>query len=322
MAAFAGATAANALDYEDGHYRGGGIHAGSAVLPALLAATDPSTPMARLRRALVVGYEIAIRAGYVLSPQHGRSYRTSGHAASLGAAGATAALLGGDVSTVASALRIAASHAPVSTPHAAGACESIGWAATTAVTAAFLALDGFTNEQSDATLAAPVSASPFDDGTDTRFVESLGRVSEATNCYIKPYACCRLIHAAIDGLHALDGDLPEDPGDVKSIVVGTQAGAVKMDNRQPLRLEQAQFSIPIMLALYLTDHELGPAQARPSRYEAKKVRDLATRIRRRPRPPDGQPGGQFVSGDTRSSRPRAHDSPRGMGRGWKRDEPT
>jgi 2-methylcitrate dehydratase PrpD len=278
MAAFADATAANALDFEDGHYQGGGIHAGSTVLPALLAVADPATPLSRLRSALVAGYEIAIRAGYLLSPAHGRPYRTSGHAASIGAAAAAAALLDGGVDVIASAIRIAASHAPVSGLHAGGARESIGWAAATAVTSAFLALDGFTDETADVSLAAPVTGTPFDDDTGSAFAESLGTRSEAVNCYVKPHACCRAIHAALDALGQLRGDLPEDPAAITSITVATQRGTVSFDNRRPRTLEQAQFSIPTMVALFLLERQVGPAQAPPGHYKAEAVRDLADRV--------------------------------------------
>jgi 2-methylcitrate dehydratase PrpD len=278
MAAFADATAANALDFEDGHYRGGGIHAGSTVLPTLLAVADPATPLSRLRSALVVGYEIAIRAGYLLSPAHGRPYRTSGHAASLGAAAAAAALLDGGPDVIASAIRIAASHAPVSAVHAGGACESIGWASATAVTSAFLALDGFTDERADASQAAPVTGTPFDDDAGTAFAESLGTSSEAVNCYVKPHACCRAIHAALDALGQLSGDLPDDPAAITSITVATQRGAVSLDNRRPCTLEQAQFSIPTMVALFVLEHQVGPTQAQPDHYRADTVRALADRV--------------------------------------------
>jgi 2-methylcitrate dehydratase PrpD len=277
MAAFCGATAANALDYEDGHYRGGGIHAGSTVLPTLLAVAPPATSADRLRASLVVGYEIAIRAGYLLSPDHGRPYRTSGHAASIGAAAAAAALLSGDVASVTSAVRIAASHAPVSTVHAGGSCESIGWAAATAVTAAHLAVDGFTDESADAVLAAPVHGTPFDDDSNTALIESLGAASEAVNCYVKPFACCRLIHAALDGLADLRVELG-DVESVESIVVGTLTSGAAMTNHAPSTLEQAQFSVPTMVALYLLDGEVGPRQARRERWTDPIVRRLADRV--------------------------------------------
>jgi 2-methylcitrate dehydratase PrpD len=293
MAAFADATAANALDYEDGHYLGGGIHAGSTVLPTLLALASHDTTLGEFRRALVIGYEIAIRAGWLLTPAHsGRHYRTSGHAASLGAAAAGAALVGLDPESIASAVRIAASHAPVSTVNSAASCESIGWAAATAVTAVQLAQDGFADERGDATMFSPVQPSPFDDDAPP-FTGTLGSNFEAPNCYVKPYSCCRVTHAALDGLGALaDGGLKLEESD--EITVFGIAFTKHMDNRAPRNLEQAQFSIPISIATFAIERELGPDQSHQDRYGSDAVFELAQRVRVEHDPElDGAPDGSY-----------------------------
>jgi 2-methylcitrate dehydratase PrpD len=278
MAAFADAVAANALDYEDGHYEGGGIHAGSTVVPVLLAIAPPETTLSELRRAMVVGYEVGIRAGYLLSPDHGHTYRASGHAASLGAAVAAAALLRLPTEQVASALRIAAAHAPVSTMQAAGSCESIGWAAATAVSATFLAIDGFTDERVDSLLSSPVSGSPFDDDAPGQLAESLGTRFESVNCYVKPYACCRLIHAALDALALLLTRRPLRPSEIESVQVSTPASGINLYNRRPVLLEEAQFSIPIAASTFLIHGCIGPAQSTAEVYCSPEVLSLAERV--------------------------------------------
>jgi len=279
MAAFADAVAANALDFEDGHIIGGGIHAGSTVLPAVLAVAEPSTRLAEVRRALVVGYEVAIRAGYLMSAKHsGQHYRASGHAACLGATAALGALLGLDAQTVGSSLRVAASHAPVSTMHSAGARESIGWAAATAVTSVFLAIDGYTDAAADEQLLAPVSPTPFDDASGVAFIESLGERYEALNCYVKPFACCRVAHAALDALCAILAGTRVQVSDIESVTVYTVAEGALMDNRHPLVLEQAQFSIPITVATYLLYGRIGPEEASARVYRSGAVNALADRV--------------------------------------------
>src|SRR3954451_3348102 len=66
-AAYAGASTIDAFDAHDGHRLTKG-HAGVALLPALLAVADAGGGDGRdLLAALVLGYEVAIRAGIALN---------------------------------------------------------------------------------------------------------------------------------------------------------------------------------------------------------------------------------------------------------------
>jgi 2-methylcitrate dehydratase PrpD len=243
-AAFANAIAANAFDYEDGHYLGGDVHPGSTVVPALLAAVDGATPLSQLLVPVVVGYEVAIRAGFALSPAvSGEPYRASGHAACLGAAAAIANALGLGLSQASAALRIADSDAPVSRMRSIAAKESIGWAAATAVMSAAQAQDG---------LEPTVGAHPpmrfettFDLGS-ADFMRDWS-VFHCTDVYTKLYASCRAGHSALDALVSLR----VDPGSISEVRIGLPAGMETLDQRDPRSLEEAQFSIPIVVAALL-----------------------------------------------------------------------
>ena len=92
-AAWCNGVLANVLDYDDGHRLTKG-HPGAVVIPAALAAAQLADATAEeLLLAVVVGYEIAIRAGVAL---HARDdgYHASGAWGGLGAAAAAARLLG------------------------------------------------------------------------------------------------------------------------------------------------------------------------------------------------------------------------------------
>ncbi|MFF5179786.1 MmgE/PrpD family protein [Micromonospora sp. NPDC000316] len=247
-AALANAVAASALDFDDGHYRGGGIHPGSTIVPALLAASTPDTLLDDFLRAQVVGYEVAIRAGHLLSPGHtGGAYRATGGASAIGAAAALARLCGLSVGDTARALRIASAHAPVATLQLPMVKESIGWAAATGVTAVHLVQDGFD--------AGPVAADALGipatcfDGPPAGFAGSWGTRWESGRCYVKPYPCCRAAHAPLDGVLALRRAHPE--GDVLAVDVQTTAGAAALTDPTPRTLEEAQFSIPYVVAAAL-----------------------------------------------------------------------
>lgn len=255
-AAFAGAAAAGALDYDDGHYRGGGIHASSTVLPALLAAAPAGTPLPALRRALVAGYEVAVRAGRLTSPAvSGLPYRASGHAAVFGATAALAAVRGLGPARTESALRTAAAHAPDAAMTTGGAREATGWAAATAVGCADLAACGF-GEPADASHLFPAGPTLFDRHTADPWVTGLGERYEILHGYLKPYPCCRAAHAMLDALRVLC------PGTgtarITAVEVSTVAGAAALGVTAPRTLGQAQFALPWLAALLLVRGEDAP----------------------------------------------------------------
>ncbi len=267
------ATAGNALDYDDGHVRGGGIHAGSTVLAALLAAAPGDLPLDRLTAALVVGYEVAIRAGHLASPEvSGNDYRTSGYAAAIGAAAALAAVAaasdaphldavgplepgldaptgpGDRAGLIAAAIRLATAHAPVASFVSGGARESTGWAALTAVSAVELAQSGLAPTGEESRVIVPAGPTIFDTPK-ARTWGGLGEQYLALGCYVKPYPCCRAAHAAIDGVLELMRSGALDPGDDSPIVVGLTSGAAALAERRPIDLGEAQFAVPFLVGI-------------------------------------------------------------------------
>lgn len=112
-AAYAGASTIDAFDAHDGHKLTKG-HAGVALLPAVLASMDVSQCWdgRELLTSLVLGYEIATRAGIAL---HGsvNDYHTSGAWNALGCAAVLARHLKLDETRTRHALGIAEYHGPV-----------------------------------------------------------------------------------------------------------------------------------------------------------------------------------------------------------------
>ncbi|UOQ59714.1 MmgE/PrpD family protein [Leucobacter rhizosphaerae] len=276
-AAFVWATAGNALDYDDGHVRGGGIHAGTTVAAALLATAPNDLPLTQLRAAFVIGCEIAVTAGALASPAHsGHDYRTSGFAAAIGGAAAVSAViplpgrLGDDdaavfgaadpdlpappsdrASLVAATIRLAAAHAPVSSFISGGARESTGWAAATAVGTSELAAAGLAPALEESRVVTPAGPTLFD-ATHGLFAAGLfaaGAPFAVLETYQKPYPCCRAAHAALDAVLALVdmGELSAE-GDTE-IRIGLPLATVGLDERRPVDLGEAQFAVPFLVAL-------------------------------------------------------------------------
>ncbi len=251
--AFANGVLANVLDYDDGHRITKG-HPGAIVIPAALAAAQHAdAPVEQFLEAVIVGYEIAIRAGIAL---HARddSYHASGAWGGVGAAAASARLLGLDEAATLAALGLAEYHAPIA--HIMRSCadpamtkDACAWGASVGVSSALLAERGFTSVRPEF-LAAPV--------------EGLGEQWLLEELYIKAFPCCRWSQGAIAAALGARGDGPFDPGAVQNVRVRTFGAADGLAQVIPRTTEEAQYNLawPVACALvhgdFTVDDALGP----------------------------------------------------------------
>src|SRR5919202_5333890 len=147
-AALANGFAASALDVDDG-YRPVKGHPGAVVFPAVLAAAEEAgSSGVEFLTSLVVGYEVAMRAGRILHSLY-NFYHGSGAWAPIGAAAGVARLLGCGVEQTWHALGIAEFHAAMtpemrSVEHPSMLKDGIGWGAMVGMGSALLAVHGFT----------------------------------------------------------------------------------------------------------------------------------------------------------------------------------
>lgn len=144
-AAFANAATLDSFDAHDGHALAKG-HAGAAVLPAALALGTGTSH--GLVTALVIGYEVATRAGIALHASTSE-YHSSGSWNAIGCAAVGARLLGLDPARTHHALGIAEYHGPRSPmmrciDHPTMVRDGTAWGAPSGVGAALLAARGFT----------------------------------------------------------------------------------------------------------------------------------------------------------------------------------
>lgn len=266
-AAFRSAVAASALDYDDGHYQGGAIHAASVIVPTILvAASTRPVDGDRLVEAHVAAYEVAMRLAHLLWPRDeavDRWYCT-GTAAAVGAAAGAAKVRGADEDGIRRALQIAWAHAPMAALQWPMVKEAIGWSAVTALNACLLAEAGFmagTGPGPVPDAPAIFPPTPFDEprAADDPFVTSLGTTFEIERSYLKPYPACRYTHTALDVV----GELLADglaPGEVDRIAVRTHRWATFLDYRRPPSLEHAQYSYPFVLGTLLTHGRVTPVE--------------------------------------------------------------
>lgn len=271
-AALANGFAGNALDIDDG-YRLVKGHPGACVLPLVLAAAemDPALAGSDLLTALVVGYEVGIRAGRIRHATYA-CYHSSGSWGALAGAAAAGKLLGLDAHTLRQALGTAEYHAPIApmmkgieTPSMGK--DSIGWGAMVAMLAVLMAREGFTG-------IAPL----FADTPEPAWVQQLGHDWQILNLYFKPYAACRWAQPAVEGALRLQREHGLAAADIRAIRIRTFAAACALSTRPPANTEEAQYNIAFPVAAALLDGEVGPRQVLPPRIFDPGLRDLLARV--------------------------------------------
>jgi 2-methylcitrate dehydratase PrpD len=255
-AALANGMTIDALDIHDGHTLVKG-HAGAAIVPAVLAMVQHgNSPVtgAELLTSVVVGYEIALRAGVAL---HGTAYdyHTSGAWNALGCAATAARRLRLDAEQTRHALGIAEYNGPRSQmmrciDHPTMVKDGSGWGAMTGVSAGLMAHRGFTGAPA-LTVEAPEVATIWSDLSERWLI---------VEQYFKPYAVCRWAQPAIAGALAIQQsrELPLEA--IARIEVRTFHEGTRLASRRPATTEEAQYSLPFPVAAALAHGQLGLAQ--------------------------------------------------------------
>ena len=281
-AALANGMTIDALDIHDGSNDVKG-HAGVAVVPSLLALQslrqkdlhnhDERGPDGReLLTALVIGYEVALRAGVALHAT-ACDYHTSGAWNAIGGAAVAARRLRLDDAQTRHALGIAEYHGPRS-PMMRGIDfptmlkDGSGWGVMAGVSAGLLAREGFTGAPAETV-----------EGADTDALwRDLGQRWRVADLYFKPYAVCRWAQPAITAALSLQESRPFPFEDVEEIRVHTFGEAVRLSQRRPRTTEEAQYSLPFPLAAALVYGELGWAQLDEAALQDPRVLSLADRV--------------------------------------------
>jgi 2-methylcitrate dehydratase PrpD len=275
-AAFLGGTAAHGIELDDG-YRQGSVHPGCAVVPAVLSAGyEMGASGAAAIEAIVAGYETAIAIARACHPDlRQRGFHPTGACAVFGAAAAVAKLRGLGAGEIADALGIAASSAAGLFAFVNGGADikrlHAGHAAREGVQAALLAALG---------VQGPPNVIESRDGFMQAF--AFGRIDKArpivlppaaafgiTDCYIKPYACCRHIQPAVEALIALCNEQNIAAEEVTDIDVDTYRIAAEHAHTGWHDYASAQLSFPYLIGVAL-------------RFRAIRLEHFTDEIRRQP----------------------------------------
>src|SRR2546421_10024725 len=255
-AAFLGGTAAHGIELDDG-YRVGSAHCGCTVVPAALGVGyECGISGAQVIEAVVAGYEVAICLARACAPDlRQRGFHPTSAVGPFGAAVAVAKLRGLNAPQIAHALGIGASAAAGLFAFVNGGADikrlHAGHASREGIQAALLAQLG---------TQGPPNVIEARDGFMQAF--AFGRSDKArpialppvapfgiTDCYIKPYACCRHIQPAVEALFGLLNDETIDAGENEHVDVETYRIAAEHAHTGWDDYASAQLSFPYLMGL-------------------------------------------------------------------------
>jgi len=255
-AAFLGGTAAHGIELDDG-YRVGSAHCGCTVVPAVLSVGyERGISGTQLIEAVVAGYEVAICLARACAPDlRQRGFHPTSAVGPLGTAVAIAKIKGLTAEQIADALGIAASASAGLFAFVNGGADikrlHAGHASREGIQAALLAQLG---------VQGPPNIVEARDGFMQAF--AFGRSDKArpialppeapfgiTDCYIKPYACCRHIQPAVEALFGLLNDENIKADDIRHVDVETYRIAAEHAHTGWDDYASAQLSFPYLMGL-------------------------------------------------------------------------
>lgn len=257
-AAFVNGSYGHGFEYDDAH-RESSSHPGSCVVPAALAVGEEiGATMGQVIEGIIAGYEVYTRIGNLAAPQLlEMGWHPHAILSNFGAAATVAKMRGFDLETTVHALSIALSHASGTTEYTSsgGSIKRIhaGIGTRNGIRAAEMAAAGITG---------PTTFLSGSKGFFSTFVRKeipaagaarfgADQPFQITRIWIKPYCCCGINHAYIDGARQLANRASQ----IESIELGIQSGGdVVIGNRNanayaPRTIEHLQYSLPFQFAL-------------------------------------------------------------------------
>ncbi|MDQ0191462.1 MmgE/PrpD family protein [Alicyclobacillus cycloheptanicus] len=280
-AMFVNAVSAHSLELDDGH-TGASLHPAVVIFPVVLALGERmGLSTDDLIVPTVVGYEVMIRIGMAMHPHSRRhGFHNTAIAGVFGAAAAAAHMLQLDEAQTVHALGLAGSHAAGLFEFLATGADSKrihpGRAARDGWLCAELARSGVTGPES------------VFEGTDGFFqayagawkehvFDGLGDPFQITQSYVKPYPCCRHLHAALDAVleakaKGLSGDV------VDHVEIETYEVAARHHGHNIRSMLDAQMSLPFAVSLALEDSAIPLAAFRQAPDNAARWEEKMQRV--------------------------------------------
>jgi 2-methylcitrate dehydratase PrpD len=282
LAALANGILANAADYDDTHKRAL-LHTGSVVVPVALAlAQERRLTGKQVLAAVVAGYEVAVRVGMTVMPNHYRFWHSTATNGTFGAAASAASALGLDAERATFALGFAGTQAAgLNTFFSYGDfTKSLhpGKAALNGVISARLAELGATSPptmiEHEKGYARAYSEIP-DMAAPTR---GLGTEWEILQNGFKWFPSILASHAAIQATLDIVTKHDVKPGDITFITNETYSTVKSHFSNKTVDTPMgARVSVPYCVAIAAIDRAVGQAQFAAERVADPAVQDLLAR---------------------------------------------
>ncbi|MBT3188455.1 MAG: MmgE/PrpD family protein [Anaerolineae bacterium] len=275
-AIFYNALAISSTDFDEGHRKAVG-HPASLVVPtALVLGKSLGLPSLEIRKAVIIGYEVATRFSNARYKEKITNY-ASGRWGAIGTAATAVYLLGLDIEQTMHALSNASVLSPTmlggTTDVSTGAMskEGVAWATLTGLQSALLAKNGF--------VGPFLFVDEHDDYEKEKLVESWGETWLISSNYFKPYACCRWLHSTIDaGLTIIrENQIISEETDKVEIYIFERALKL-VGNKYPENFVQAQFHLPYSLACALIYGDVLPICFSAEYLKKMEIRNLIDKI--------------------------------------------
>ena len=254
-AAFLGGTAAHGIEFDDG-FRQGWLHPGCVVVPRVLAlAYTQGASGTELMEAMVAGYETMIAIGAACHPDlRQRGFHPTAVVGVFGSTVAAGKLLRLSSVELGHALGLAASSAAGLFAFVNGSADvkrlHAGHAAREGLQAALLAKQGVQGPP-DVLQAQDGFMQAFVGRSDMPVVLPPVLPFGITDCYVKPYPCCRHVQPAIEALIGVLKDENIATEEVQRVDVSTYRVAAAHARTGWDDFASAQLSFPYLMALAL-----------------------------------------------------------------------
>ncbi len=282
FAALVNATAGVALEMDEGSRLGGG-HPSIHVTPGALAVAEELGRNGKeTLESVIVGYEVISRIGTGTTPR--REVHSHGTWGTIGAAAATARLLGFDAGQTRQAMNLAMSMSPANTwtPCLEGATVRNlypGRSGFQGIMAAHLGQCGFTAvEDGPADLYDGLLGQGFDPAAVVDGLGDGGKLRIEQN-YFKLHACCLYNHPALDAAMILQKREGFAASDVERVEVTAPPIAQIMADPQPENMLSAKFSIPYAVAAAIVTGGADVTAFYPERLADADTASLARRVK-------------------------------------------
>lgn len=323
-AALVNGTSAHALDFDDVSVTMRG-HPSVPLLPAVLALGEKlGLSGSELTDAFLLGFEVQCKLGSIIGgPHYSLGWHPTATFGTLGAAAASARLLGLDFDKTRMTLGIAASLASGARRNFGSMTKPLhaGWAAHNGVTAATLASRSFTAddealEAPDGWLHAASGGAPIDGSP----IERLGAPWEilSPGIDVKLYPCCYFTHLSIDAALEISAEVSQRNAEIESIRVSVSPGTMTVLRKEPPQMGlEGKFSLEYCVAAALVDSDVSLATFEDSAVARPEIRAIMNRVRvtedgpAAAAPIGGSAVVQVVFDDGRSISSRRVDIPRG-----------